>query len=109
IYTLSLHDALPILAFGKHGLLQVGRCPVAAGVAAHLYSGNPAAAAPGDSGDLPPTPVAERHRVRRERDDRLRVHHEAELARGAVGERISVLRRLLPRHEWAIRQLDPPD
>src|SRR2546430_9717268 len=62
-----------------------------------------------DSGDLPPTLVAERHRVRRERDDRLRVHHEAELARGAVGERISVLRRLLPGHEWAIRQLDPPD
>src|SRR2546422_6040167 len=39
---------------------------------------------------LPPAPVVKDHRVCRERDDRLRVHDEAEHARGPIAQRIGV-------------------
>ena len=97
------------MALRQHGLLQLGSRPGLAGVGAHVHAGDAAAAAPGEPADFPPASLRQRRRVCRRRDDRLRVHHEAEHARGPVGERVRVLRGLLARHERPIGELDAAD
>src|SRR4029078_215084 len=76
---------------------QIGGEPRLAAVAAHVDATDGGATAPGEPANRPPARAAQLFRIRRRRDERFRVHLEAEDARLSIGERIGGLRRLTSR------------
>src|SRR5690606_42014315 len=113
LYTLSLHDALPISlqqrrsaiplpwqpearqAFRQHWLLQLGLAPGLAAVGGDLDLADAAASRPGQPTDLVEAALAQLMPGGRLRDHGFRLHREGELPCSAVRHQVGVFRGLL--------------